>query len=71
MLDLNELSNKLKLALKQETTESLTFWLENKRKNYEEDFKHENGNYENVCFKCKESFIGHKRRVICKECLNK
>ena len=37
-------------------------------KNWTEDYKHENGNYLNNCTKCKENFLGHKRRFICKEC---
>jgi hypothetical protein len=38
---------------------------ENKR-NWIEDFSHENGNYQNECNTCNEMFFGHKRRVICK-----
>ncbi len=37
-------------------------------KSWKEDFEHENGNYFNKCCHCKCDFIGHKRRVICKEC---
>lgn len=55
-------------------------WLENKLnnnvipsfdspRNWKEDYEHENGNYTCICIECKESFIGHKRRVICKECM--
>lgn len=33
-----------------------------------EDFHLENGNYLNRCIKCGCSFIGYKRRVICKAC---
>lgn len=36
--------------------------------NWSEDFKHENGNYENVCKVCNVLFFGHKRRVVCKKC---
>lgn len=35
---------------------------------FPEDASHENGNYQNKCYKCGELFIGHKRRVTCKEC---
>lgn len=38
-------------------------------KSYQEDFSHENGNYYCRCLRCENDFIGHKRRVICKECL--
>lgn len=38
---------------------------------WEEDLSHENGNYINICFKCKKEFFGYKRRVICKICNNK
>lgn len=37
-------------------------------RNWAEDSKHENGNYECLCVYCKQSFIGHKRRVVCKAC---
>ena len=32
------------------------------------DFDHENGQYENQCCKCRQFFTGHKRRVICRVC---
>lgn len=31
-------------------------------------FKFENGYYQNVCMDCKHTFMGHKRRTICKIC---
>ncbi len=37
-------------------------------RDYPEDFPHENGNYLNKCCVCKNSFAGHKRRVVCKVC---
>lgn len=37
-------------------------------KNWNEDFKHENGNYQNQCASCNEMFLGHKRRITCKKC---
>ena len=36
--------------------------------NWPEDASHENGDYECSCVKCKATFYGHKRRVICKVC---
>lgn len=36
--------------------------------NWTEDFEHENGNYVNQCKICTNKFIGHKRRVVCKNC---
>jgi hypothetical protein len=33
-----------------------------------EDFPHENGNYQNRCTDCGQLFLGHKRRMICKQC---
>ena len=33
-----------------------------------EDAAHENGNYMNNCCECKQTFIGYKRRVVCKKC---
>jgi len=44
--------------------------LQNSPKNWPEDFSHENGNYINTCMRCNEKFLGHKRRVVCKQCLN-
>ena len=38
--------------------------------NWKEDFSHENGNYMNICIRCDEEFLGHKRRVICKKCFS-
>ena len=37
-------------------------------KSFPEDYSQENGNYFNTCYKCKSTFCGYKRRVICKEC---
>ena len=37
-------------------------------KNWGEDKELENGNYYCLCVLCKEFFIGHKRRVVCREC---
>jgi hypothetical protein len=53
------------------STELEMLCLKNKQtyvKNWTEDFSHENGNYVNNCIKCKHKFMGHKRRVVCKEC---
>ena len=33
-----------------------------------EDFEHDNGNYHQKCFNCEADFIGHKRRIVCREC---
>ncbi len=33
-----------------------------------EDFKHENGNYQNTCVLCQSLFVGYKRRHVCKVC---
>lgn len=49
-----------KIALEAEQTQVVRDW--------EEDFKHENGNYFNICHGCGNQFIGHKRRIICKAC---
>lgn len=37
-------------------------------RDWTEDFSHENGKYQSVCFKCGLVFQGHKRRVFCKLC---
>lgn len=39
-------------------------------RSYSEDFSHENGSYHNTCMYCGRGFLGHKRRVICKVCIN-
>ena len=41
---------------------------EDPRRDWEEDFKYENGNYFCTCFVCKQGFTGHKRRPLCKLC---
>jgi hypothetical protein len=37
-------------------------------RDYPEDFKYENGHYMCHCLDCHKSFLGHKRRIICKLC---
>lgn len=37
-------------------------------KDWKEDSGHENGDYQNRCCQCDAIFLGHKRRVVCKEC---
>ena len=37
-------------------------------RDWPEDFAHENGNYLCLCCLCKETFAGHKRRIVCKLC---
>jgi len=39
-------------------------------RDWQEDFSHENGNYECICVHCAKHFIGHKRRIFCKYCSN-
>jgi len=46
----------------------IQFRSDNKDGDWVEDFTHENGNYQNLCTKCGNEFMGHKRRVICKVC---
>ena len=56
-------------------TNHLVILLDNKwpefdsTKNWKENFKYENGNYINKCINCNNQFFGHKRRVMCKECV--
>lgn len=38
------------------------------QRDWVEDFSHENGQYSCTCAHCEKPFIGHKRRVECKEC---
>ena len=37
-------------------------------RSWPEDYKHENGNYQNSCCECGRMFNGYKRRVMCKVC---
>jgi len=37
-------------------------------KNWVEDYKDGHNQYICKCVKCKESFYGYKRRIVCKEC---
>lgn len=40
-------------------------------RDWTEDAPHENGNYSCLCVTCKQTFIGHKRRVQCRVCASK
>lgn len=37
-------------------------------RNWTEDYPHENGEYQNFCYSCNRFFVGHKRRIICRDC---
>ena len=37
-------------------------------RDWSEDHRLENGDYSNHCADCKVTFIGHKRRIVCKVC---
>jgi hypothetical protein len=41
----------------------------NPGRDFTEDFGHENGQYLNICCRCAQNFVGHKRRVNCKVCV--
>ncbi|QRE00165.1 hypothetical protein [Burkholderia phage BCSR5] len=38
------------------------------KRNWPEDFPHDNGCYQNSCITCGGLFLGHKRRLLCKQC---
>ena len=38
------------------------------KRNWTEDYVHENGQYLCRCVHCFQYFQGHKRRAVCKEC---
>ena len=42
--------------------------IKSSKKDWKEDFQYENGKYLCHCAICGSNFLGHKRRVICKEC---
>ena len=37
-------------------------------KNWNDDYEGIVGGYVSKCVRCEESFLGHKRRFVCKEC---
>ena len=39
-----------------------------RKRDWVEDFQHENGQYSCKCVKCENVFIGYKRRAVCKLC---
>lgn len=42
--------------------------LESELRSWPEDRASENGNYECICVTCGKRFIGHKRRIVCRDC---
>ena len=40
------------------------------KKNWQEDYRLDNGNYQCRCVSCKNMFMGLKGRIICRECYN-
>jgi hypothetical protein len=42
--------------------------LHSPERDWVEDFKHENGQYMNRCYKCKLTFIGYRGRFVCRQC---
>jgi hypothetical protein len=45
--------------------------LRDSNKSWQQDFVSEDGNYVSNCAICHCDFIGHKRRVVCRECQEK
>ena len=37
-------------------------------KDWPEDYMDENGTYQCKCVECLQTFMGYKRRILCKEC---
>lgn len=44
---------------------------EMEERSWKEDFNQENGRYLSRCCVCENEFVGHKRRVVCKQCKSK
>lgn len=42
---------------------------EDEGRDWKEDFQYDNGQYFKTCRSCRHTFIGHKRRVVCKKCV--
>lgn len=53
-----------------EKNEKIIIRSDRPERDWEEDFSHENGNYQCECMDCGNTFFGHKRRVKCKICSN-
>ena len=51
-------------------TESVKWYYKYTERDWQEDEHEENGRYSNKCAFCDCTFVGHKRRVICKVCNN-
>lgn len=43
--------------------------LEESPRSWPEDYSDENGQYIQTCLNCNRQFMGHKRRVVCRECV--
>lgn len=52
-------------------TETRRYGPRNPGHDWPEDFAHENGQYTNRCHRCEKTFVGHKRRFVCKACFNR
>lgn len=63
--------NHVREVIKEDTQWFITDTQEFKNRSWPEDFKLENGNYNNICSECKEEFRGSKRRLLCKQCHRK
>lgn len=61
------------MALIKEVITKLTkkFEIKAGERDWPEDFGHENGEYFCNCSSCGRTFVGYKRRTICKVCANK
>ena len=57
------------LKRQHEIADNIANRIQKSERDWTEDFTHENGNYENTCIRCRNSFLGHKRRVVCKKCM--
>lgn len=69
VMELDDNFNSQLLAAMEAYHEQFNQDIDNSR-NWEDDFKFENGNYQCKCGNCGKMFLGYKRRVTCKVCAN-
>lgn len=70
-MNLQETLDHIKEVIREDTQWYIGDTQEFKNRSWPEDFKLENGNYNNICSECKKEFRGSKRRLLCKQCHRK
>jgi len=58
------------MPINETTIEKRKLQLNPSSRDWNHDMRHESGHKVNRCVRCGNMFYGHKRRVICHECVN-